>query len=130
MLCIIALGCFFLAQVQHGGGGWSANVFFAWGWIGLLIFLRNEKKQCAKSGWIAKSVTEKNNRRVDCAEAVKKTPAMKRDKLCKPRGTRGEDFCLPGILPGGATCNVLSGETCPLFSKCIESKFYFKSYNK
>jgi hypothetical protein len=20
---------FFLAQVQHGGGGWSANVFFA-----------------------------------------------------------------------------------------------------
>jgi hypothetical protein len=27
MLCILALGCFFLAQVQHGGGGWSANVF-------------------------------------------------------------------------------------------------------
>jgi len=23
------LSCFFLAQVQHGGGGWSANVFFA-----------------------------------------------------------------------------------------------------
>jgi len=39
---------FFLAQVQHGGGGWSANVFFACGWIGLLIFLRYEKKQCAK----------------------------------------------------------------------------------
>ena len=26
-----------------------------------------------KVGWIAKSVTEKNNRRVDCAEAGKKT---------------------------------------------------------
>jgi len=29
---------FFLAQVQHGGGGWSANVFFACVWIGLLIY--------------------------------------------------------------------------------------------
>jgi len=48
LLCIIASGCFFLVQVQHGGGGWSANVFLAYGWIGLLIFLRNEKKQCAK----------------------------------------------------------------------------------
>ena len=31
-------------------------------------------------------------------------------RLCKPRGTRGEDFCLPGILPGGAARNELSGE--------------------
>jgi len=71
----------------------------------------NTEKQCANCGWIAKSVTEKNNSRVDCAEAGKKTPAMKRDKLCKPRGTRGEDFCLLGICPGGAARNELSGET-------------------
>ena len=38
--------------MQHGGGGWSANVFFAFS---------------------AKSVTEKKQRRVDCAEATKKT---------------------------------------------------------
>ena len=49
------------------------DFFFACGWIGLLIFLRNEKKQCAKCAGIAKSVTEKNNSRVDCAEAPKKT---------------------------------------------------------
>jgi hypothetical protein len=42
--------------VQHGGGGWSANVFFAF----------------------AKSVTEKNNSRVDCAEADKKTVQAQR----------------------------------------------------
>jgi len=39
----------------------------------LIDFLRNEKKQCANYAWIAKSVTEKNNSRVDCAEAPKKT---------------------------------------------------------
>jgi len=71
---------FFLAQVQHGGGGWSANVFFACMWIGLLIFLRNEKKQCAKCARIAKSVTEKNNSRVDCAEAPKKTVQAMRNE--------------------------------------------------
>jgi len=42
--------------VQHGGGGWSANVFLPF----------------------AKSVTEKNNRRVDCAEADKKTVQAQR----------------------------------------------------
>jgi hypothetical protein len=47
--------------VQHGGGGWSANVFFA---------------------FFAKSVTEKNNGRVDCAEAGKKTvQALHFDRL-------------------------------------------------
>jgi hypothetical protein len=69
-----------VAQVQHGGGGWSANVFFACVWIGLLLFLRNEKKQCANCGLIAKSVTEKNNRRVDCAEADKKTVQAQRNE--------------------------------------------------
>jgi hypothetical protein len=51
MLCIIALSCFFLAQVQHGGGGWSANVFFAF------CKKRDRKKQ----------------QQGDCAEATKKT---------------------------------------------------------
>jgi len=42
-----------------------------------------------KEGLIAKSVTEINN------EAwIVRRPAK---RLCKPRGTRGEDFCLPGI---------------------------------
>ena len=71
---------FFLAQVQHGGGGWSANVFFACVWIGLLFFLRNEKKQCANCARTAKSVTEKNNSRVDCAEAGKKTVQTQRNE--------------------------------------------------
>ncbi|MDD3319884.1 MAG: hypothetical protein PHS59_00355 [Paludibacter sp.] len=31
-------------------------------------------------GWIAKSVTEKNNRRVDCAEATKKTVQAMRNE--------------------------------------------------
>jgi hypothetical protein len=88
--------------VQHGGGGWSANVFFACGWIGLLIFLKNEKKQCAKCARIAKSVTEKNNSRVDCAEAGKKTvQALHFDRLSE-LARKGEDFCLPMILPCGA----------------------------
>ena len=52
--------------------------FLPCGLIGLLIFLRNEKKQCAKFGWNAKSVTEKNNSRVDCAEAGKKTVQAQR----------------------------------------------------
>ena len=47
LLCIIASGCFFLAQVQHGGGGWSANVFFA-SWVDWLIdfFEEREKAMC------------------------------------------------------------------------------------
>jgi hypothetical protein len=52
--------------------------FLPCGWIGLLFFLRNEKKQCANCARIAKSVTEKNNRRVDCAEADKKTVQAQR----------------------------------------------------
>jgi len=45
--------------MQHGGGGWSANVFFAFS---------------------AKSVTEKKQRSVDCAEADKKTVQAQRDE--------------------------------------------------
>jgi len=48
--------------VQHGGGGWSAKVFFAFS---------------------AKSVTEKNNSRVDVRKQAK--------RLCKPRFDRLSD---------------------------------------
>ena len=65
--------CSTVEVVPLGGINLRANVIFACGWIGLLVFMRNEKKQCANYAWIAKSVTEKNNCRVDCAEATKKT---------------------------------------------------------
>ena len=87
--------------MQHGGGGWSANVFFACMWIGLLIFLRNEKKQCAKCARIAKSVTEKNNSRVDCAEADKKTVQAQRYE--------GRGFLAAGDFACGVARNLLSG---------------------
>ena len=65
--------------------------FLPCGLIGLLIFLRNEKKQCAKRAWIAKSVTEKNNIWVDCAEADKKTVQAQRYE--------GRGFLAAGDLP-------------------------------
>ena len=83
--------------MQHGGGGWSANVFFALCMDWLIDFLRNEKKQCANYAWNAKSVTEKNNRRVDCAEADKKTVQALRFGMLSELTRKGEDFCLPGI---------------------------------
>ncbi len=45
------------------------DFFFASGWIEIVVL----KKQHYECAWIAKSVTEKNNSRVDCAEAGKKT---------------------------------------------------------
>ena len=64
-----------------------------------MIFLRNEKKQCARCGWIAKSVTEKNNSRVDCAEAGKKTVQALHFGMLSELTRKGEDFCLPVIAP-------------------------------
>ena len=94
--------------------------FFACGWIGLLIFLRNEKKQCAKCARIAKSVTEKNNSRVDCAEAPKKTVQAMRyewwgffgagDFFCKNSGyTRHSSNKFGSAL----TCTVFALRSCP-----------------
>jgi hypothetical protein len=57
--------------VQHGGGGWSANVFFAFS---------------------AKSVTEKNNSRVDCAEADKKTVQALHFGMLSELTRKGGDF--------------------------------------
>ncbi|MCE5331750.1 MAG: hypothetical protein LLF95_06385 [Bacteroidales bacterium] len=76
--------------------------FLPCGWIGLLLFLRNEKKQCANCGLIAKSVTEKNNSGLIVRKQTKRP--------CKPRGTRGGDFWRLGILPCGAARNELSGK--------------------
>ena len=49
----------------------------------------------------AKSVTEKNNRRVDCAEATKKTVQAMRYEWW--------GFFVAGDLPCGAARNILSG---------------------
>jgi len=51
----------------------------------------------------AKSVTEKNNRRVDCAEADKKTVQAQRYE--------GRGFLAAGDLPCIAACNELLGES-------------------
>jgi len=65
------------------------------GGLAYCIFLRNEKKQCANCGWIAKSVTEKNNSRVDCAEADKKTMQAQRNE---GRGFLAADECPVELL--------------------------------
>ena len=104
MLCNLASGCFFLAQVKHGGGGPA---------------LDRDKFPCKRlfcnpqppwEGSTAKSVTEKNNSRVDCAEAGKKTvQALCFDRLIELT-RKGEDFCLPLILSCGVARKNLSGE--------------------
>jgi hypothetical protein len=60
-------------------------------------------------GLIAKSVTEKNNRRVDCAEADKKTVQAQRNE--------GRGFLAAGDCPDGASHNELSGENLTAFSQ-------------
>ena len=81
MLCIIALSCFFS----------GANQVRWWRLEYLMSFL-----PCAKS------VTEKNNSRVDCAEADKKTVQAMRYEWW--------GFLAAGDLPCGAARNKLSGE--------------------
>ena len=75
MLCIIALSCCFSGISVHGGGGWNAQrLFCSCGWIETVVL----KNNTVNVAWIAKSVTEKNNSRVDCAEAGKKTMQAQR----------------------------------------------------
>jgi len=50
-----------------------------------------------KVGLIAKSVTEKNNSRVDCAEAGRKTVQTLHSGMLSELARKGEDFCLPVI---------------------------------
>ena len=47
--------------------------FLPCGWIGLLIFLRNEKKQCANLWVDSKKCDRKKQQQGGCAEATKKT---------------------------------------------------------
>ena len=61
------------------------------------------KNITVKEELIEKNMTEKNNE----AWIVRKPTK----RLCKPRGTRGEDFWRLVILPCGAVRNELSGET-------------------
>jgi len=56
-----------------------------------------------KAEWTEKSVTEKKT----TAGWIARSQAK---RLCKPRGTRGEDFCLSVIGSVGAARNLLSGE--------------------
>jgi hypothetical protein len=92
--------------VQHGGGGWSANVFFACGWIEIVV-LKKQHYDC----------------RVDCKKCDKKKTTAgliarrQAKRLCKPRfdklselEKRGEDFCMPVILLCGAARNLLTGK--------------------
>ena len=55
------------------------------------------KKQHCECARIAKSVTEKNNSRVDCVEAGKKTVQAKYFDKLSELTRKGEDFCLPVI---------------------------------
>ena len=94
--------------MQHSGGGWSANGFFVLcvDWL-IDFFEERGKAMCQIS--------------VDCKKCDrKKTTAgwivrRQAKRLCKPRGTRGEDFCLTGISPGGAARNKRPGFARPLF---------------
>jgi hypothetical protein len=63
----------------------------------------------------AKSVTEKNKSRVDCAEADKKTvqaPPRQAQRSVKSADLeiRGGDFWRLGILPCGAARNLFTGK--------------------
>ena len=98
--------------MQHGGGGWSANVFFACGWIGLLIFLRNEKKQCAKCAWVAKSVTEKKQQQGGLCGSLQKDCASHEVRMVRI-------FAGWGLCPDGAARNELSGENLTAFGRTL-----------
>ena len=78
-----SFGLFFLAQVQHGGGGWSANVFLPCVWIGLLIFIEEREKAMCQLRVDCKSVTEKTT----VVLIVRKPTKIP----CKPRFDRLSD---------------------------------------
>ncbi len=101
MLCIIALSCFFSGTNGYGGGGWSSYAFLPCAWIGLLIFLRNEKKQCAKL-W------------VDCKKCDRKKTTKR--GLCgsRQKDRASHEVRMVGIfgswgLPSVAARNLLTG---------------------
>lgn len=65
----VALGCFFSGTSGYGGGGWSTLRLFALRVGKALSHRRNEDGFVPYVRWVAKSVTEKNNRSGGCAEA-------------------------------------------------------------
>jgi len=65
MLCILALSCFFLAQVQHGGGP----------------ALDRDDFPCKRLFCLLQKVWQKKKQRsVDCVEADKKTVQAQRNE--------------------------------------------------
>ena len=104
MLCIHSFGVVFFwrkcSTVVAVGVQTSFCLWVDW----LIDFLRNKKKQCAKLCEDCK----KCDRKKTTAGLIARRQAK---RLCKPRGTRGEDFCLPGITP--AELSVINDQVKP-----------------
>jgi len=65
----------------HGGGGWSAYAFLLLvRWMAYCFFGSTRKSNVPIVGGFAKSVTEKNNSRVEyCGEAFKRLRKLRND---------------------------------------------------
>ena len=101
----IALRCFFSGANQVRWWWSRCNrdkspylmSFLPCGWIGSLIFLRNEKKQCANLCVDCKKCDRKKQQQGGCAEAGIKTvqaPTLCVDKCCGKSGGAGLYFRL------------------------------------
>ena len=87
MLCKIALGWFFLWRKSGTVVAVGVpDVFLPCGWIGLLIFLRNEKKQCANLWVDSKKCDRKKQQQGGCAEAGIKTVQAPLRQAQRPLG--------------------------------------------
>ena len=74
MLCIHSFGLFFFWRKSGTVVAVGVpDVFLPCGWIGLLIFSRNEKKQCANLWVDSKKCDKKKQQQGGCAEAGIKT---------------------------------------------------------
>ena len=79
--------------------------FLPCGWIGLLIFLRNEKKQCANLRVDCKKCDRKKQQQGGCAEAGIKTvqaQTLRVDRCCRKSGGAGLYFRLVKEACGAA----------------------------
>ena len=83
----IALGCFFSGANQVRWWRLEYLMFFLpCGWIGLLIFSRNEKKQCANLWVDSKKCDRKKQQQGGCAEAGIKTVQAPLRQAQRPLG--------------------------------------------
>ena len=74
------------------------DVFLPCGWIGLLIFLRNEKKQCANLWVDSKKCDRKKQQQGGCAEAgIKTVQAVRYERRGFISGWGKKPFELPVI---------------------------------